>query len=178
MNLKSEALPPSKICGSVSARASLRSRLCWAARTAVLAPELIFDQFVGDVFVVRRPATLRNHRPTSAASSSVTRVLKSKAIVVLGHSSCGAVQSAFEGAKPGETFRPSSTRSSLESPARPMSTMRSFATCAPSVKRCAAVASSQGCRRRALSRSSARSTTSSQLLCASCRTRRVDSVRT
>ena len=66
-----------------------------------LAPELIFDQFVGDVFVVREAGNIAES-PTNIGSLEFGHaVLKSKAIVVLGHSSCGAVQSAFEGAKPG-----------------------------------------------------------------------------
>lgn len=66
-----------------------------------LAPELIFDQFVGDVFVVREAGNIADS-PTNIGSLEFGHaVLKSKAIVVLGHSSCGAVQSAFEGAKPG-----------------------------------------------------------------------------
>ncbi len=66
-----------------------------------LAPELIFDQFVGDIFVVREAGNLAES-PTNLGSLEFGQaVLKSKAIVVLGHSSCGAVKSALEGATPG-----------------------------------------------------------------------------
>jgi len=66
-----------------------------------LAPELIFDQFVGDIFVVREAGNLAES-PTNLGSLEFGQaVLKSKAIVVLGHSGCGAVQSALEGATPG-----------------------------------------------------------------------------
>lgn len=66
-----------------------------------LAPELIFDQFVGDIFVVREAGNLAES-PTNIGSLEFGHaVLKSKAIVVLGHSACGAVQAALEGASPG-----------------------------------------------------------------------------
>jgi len=66
-----------------------------------LAPELIFDQFVGDIFVVREAGNIADS-PTSLGSLEFSQaVLGSKAIVVLGHSSCGAVQAAFDDATPG-----------------------------------------------------------------------------
>ena len=66
-----------------------------------LAPEVIFDQFVGDIFVVREAGNIAVS-PTNIGSLEFGQaVLKSKAIVVLGHSSCGAVQAAFENATPG-----------------------------------------------------------------------------
>jgi len=66
-----------------------------------LAPELIFDQFVGDVFVVREAGNIADS-PTSLGSLEFSQAaLGSKAIVVLGHSSCGAVQAAFDDATPG-----------------------------------------------------------------------------
>lgn len=66
-----------------------------------LAPELIFDQFVGDVFVVREAGNIAES-PTNLGSLEFGHaVLKAKALVVLGHSGCGAVKSAFENATPG-----------------------------------------------------------------------------
>ena len=66
-----------------------------------LAPEVIFDQFVGDVFVVREAGNIAVS-PTNLGSLEFGQaVLKSKTIVVLGHSSCGAVKAAFENATPG-----------------------------------------------------------------------------
>ena len=66
-----------------------------------LAPELIFDQFVGDIFVVREAGNIADS-PTNLGSLEFGQaVLKAKALVVLGHSSCGAVKSAFENATPG-----------------------------------------------------------------------------
>ncbi len=66
-----------------------------------LAPELIFDQFLGDIFVVREAGNLAES-PTNLGSLEFGQaVLGSKLIVVLGHSSCGAVRAALEGATPG-----------------------------------------------------------------------------
>lgn len=66
-----------------------------------LAPEVIFDQFVGDVFVVREAGNIADS-PTNLGSLEFGQaVLKSKALVVLGHSSCGAVKAAFDNATPG-----------------------------------------------------------------------------
>lgn len=66
-----------------------------------LAPELIFDQFFGDVFVVREAGNIADS-PTNLGSLEFGQaVLGSKLILVLGHSSCGAVKAALEGATPG-----------------------------------------------------------------------------
>jgi carbonic anhydrase len=62
-----------------------------------LAPELIFDQFIGDVFVVREAGNIANS-PTNLGSLEYAQaVLKSKLILVLGHTDCGAVSAAFGG---------------------------------------------------------------------------------
>jgi len=66
-----------------------------------LAPELIFDQFFGDVFVVREAGNIADS-PTNLGSLEYGQaVLGSKALLVLGHTSCGAVKAAFDDAKPG-----------------------------------------------------------------------------
>jgi len=66
-----------------------------------LAPELIFDQFFGDIFVVREAGNIAES-PTNLGSLEYGQaVLGSKALLVLGHSSCGAVKAAFDNAKPG-----------------------------------------------------------------------------
>lgn len=70
-----------------------------------LSPELIFDQFVGDVFVVREAGNIAVS-PTSLGSLEYGQaVLKSKALVVLGHSDCGAVKAAFDNAAPGANIQ-------------------------------------------------------------------------
>ena len=66
-----------------------------------LGPELIFDQFVGDIFVVREAGNIADS-PTSLGSLEFGHAaLGSQAIVVLGHSKCGAVQAALDNATPG-----------------------------------------------------------------------------
>jgi carbonic anhydrase len=66
-----------------------------------LAPELIFDQFVGDIFVVREAGNIAVS-PTNLGSLEYGHaVLKASALVVLGHSLCGAVKAAYENATPG-----------------------------------------------------------------------------
>lgn len=66
-----------------------------------LAPEIIFDQFVGDIFVVREAGNIAES-PTNIGSLEYGQaVLKSKVLVVLGHSNCGAVKAAFKDDKPG-----------------------------------------------------------------------------
>jgi carbonic anhydrase len=66
-----------------------------------LAPEIIFDQFVGDIFVVREAGNIAVS-PTNLGSLEYGQaVLKSKVLVVLGHSNCGAVNAAYTNAEPG-----------------------------------------------------------------------------
>ena len=66
-----------------------------------LAPELIFDQFFGDVFVVREAGNIADS-PTNLGSLEYGQaVLGSKLVLVLGHTSCGAVKAAFGKDDPG-----------------------------------------------------------------------------
>lgn len=66
-----------------------------------LSPEIIFDQFVGDVFVVREAGNIAES-PTNLGSLEYGQaVLGAKALVVLGHSDCGAVNAAFTASTPG-----------------------------------------------------------------------------
>lgn len=66
-----------------------------------LAPEIIFDQFVGNVFVVREAGNIADS-PTNLGSLEYGQaVLGSKLIVVLGHSDCGAVKAAYDNDMPG-----------------------------------------------------------------------------
>jgi carbonic anhydrase len=60
-----------------------------------LSPEIIFDQFLGDLFVVREAGNIAGG-PTSLGSLEYAQaVLGSKLVLVVGHSSCGAVKAAF-----------------------------------------------------------------------------------
>ncbi|MEO8603987.1 MAG: carbonic anhydrase, partial [bacterium] len=70
-----------------------------------LAPELIFDQFIGDLFVVREAGNIASG-PTNLGSLEYAQaVLGSKLILVLGHTRCGAVDAAFRGAEPGANIQ-------------------------------------------------------------------------
>ncbi len=65
--------------------------------------ETLFDHDPGDIFVVR----LAGNFVSDAALGSIeyaTAVLKSPLIMVLGHTSCGAVKAAVEHVKDGKTF--------------------------------------------------------------------------
>jgi carbonic anhydrase len=70
-----------------------------------LAPEIIFDQFVGEIFVVREAGNIADS-PTNLGSLEYSQaVLKSKLLVVLGHSDCGAVRAAYTNAEPGANIQ-------------------------------------------------------------------------
>lgn len=70
-----------------------------------LAPELLFDQFVGDVFVVREAGNIAVS-PTNLGSLEYGQaVLGAKALVVLGHTDCGAVNAAFTASAPGANIQ-------------------------------------------------------------------------
>jgi carbonic anhydrase len=59
--------------------------------------EIIFDQGFGDVFVVRVAGNVAAAEETASLEFG-TLVLGAKVLVVLGHSGCGAVKAALEGA--------------------------------------------------------------------------------
>jgi carbonic anhydrase len=58
--------------------------------------ELLFDQTVGHLFVVRVAGNLATHEIVASLEYGAA-VLGTKAILVLGHSGCGAVKAAVEG---------------------------------------------------------------------------------
>ena len=60
-----------------------------------VAPELIFDQNLGDLFVVRTAGNLVDDHALGSIEYAVAH-LGTRLIVVLGHSSCGAVKAALE----------------------------------------------------------------------------------
>jgi carbonic anhydrase len=62
--------------------------------------EIVFDQFIGDVFVARVAGNIVNNDILGSMEFG-TEVAGSKLVVVLGHSSCGAVMGALDGAKLG-----------------------------------------------------------------------------
>ena len=63
-------------------------------------PELIFDQGIGDTFVIRVAANVLNDDGLGSMEYS-TAVAGAKLIVVMGHTSCGAVKGTCEGVKLG-----------------------------------------------------------------------------
>src|SRR6476620_3609104 len=71
---------------------------CADSRTA---PEIIFDQGIGDLFVVRTAGNLVDDYALGSIEYAVEH-LGSRLIVVLGHERCGAVTAALDGgAAPG-----------------------------------------------------------------------------
>lgn len=60
-----------------------------------VAPELMFDQAPGDLFVVRIAGNYLNHDALSSLEYGVA-VLGTPLVLVLGHSNCGAVKAAIQ----------------------------------------------------------------------------------
>lgn len=65
-----------------------------------VTPELIFDQGLGDVFVVRVAGNVVDSIVLGSVEYAAEH-LHSPLIVVLGHENCGAVQAALKGGTPG-----------------------------------------------------------------------------
>jgi carbonic anhydrase len=63
-------------------------------------PELIFDQQIGDIFVARVAGNFVN-TDIIGSLEFATKLAGAKAIVVLGHSECGAIKGAVDNAKLG-----------------------------------------------------------------------------
>ena len=72
---------------------------CADSRTT---PEIIFHQGLGDIFVVRVAGNVATATERASLEYGAA-VLKSPLIVVIGHSSCGAVKAAIDATK-GEAF--------------------------------------------------------------------------
>ena len=70
---------------------------CMDSRTA---PELVFDQRLGDIFVVRVAGNFVN-TDILGSLEYATDVIGAKLVVVLGHSDCGAVKGAIDHVKLG-----------------------------------------------------------------------------
>ncbi|HTX24916.1 MAG TPA: carbonic anhydrase [Steroidobacteraceae bacterium] len=83
-----------QVRGTASGQAPFAAVLgCMDSR---VPPELVFDQTIGDIFVVRIAG---NFVDTDILGSLeyATHAAGAKAIVVLGHSDCGAVKGAIDG---------------------------------------------------------------------------------
>jgi carbonic anhydrase len=61
-----------------------------------VAPEIIFDQGIGDIFVVRVAGNVVGSIELESIWFA-TAVLKASTVLVLGHENCGAVRAAMEG---------------------------------------------------------------------------------
>jgi carbonic anhydrase len=78
-------------------------------------PELIFDQQIGDIFAARVAGNFVN-TDIIGSLEFATKLAGAKAIVVLGHSDCGAIKGAIDDAKLGNltatlaNIRPSVTK--------------------------------------------------------------------
>ena len=64
------------------------------------SPELVFDQGIGDIFVARVAGNTVNEDILGSLEYAA-KVAGSRAIVVLGHTSCGAIKGACDGVKMG-----------------------------------------------------------------------------
>ncbi len=62
--------------------------------------ELVFDQVIGDIFVGRVAGNIVNEDQIGSMEFA-TKLAGSKLVMVLGHTSCGAVKGACDGAKLG-----------------------------------------------------------------------------
>lgn len=63
-------------------------------------PEMVFDQHIGDIFAARIAGNFVN-TDIIGSLEFATKVAGAKAIVVLGHTECGAIKGALDGAKLG-----------------------------------------------------------------------------
>jgi carbonic anhydrase len=61
-----------------------------------VAPEIFFDQKLGDVFIIRNAGNIVDTTTLGSVEYAVEH-LKSKLVVVIGHSKCGAVTAAHSG---------------------------------------------------------------------------------
>lgn len=61
-----------------------------------VAPELVFDQGLGDLFVIRDAGNVADTIETGSVEYAVEH-LKTPLVVVLGHEKCGAVKASVEG---------------------------------------------------------------------------------
>ena len=61
-----------------------------------VAPEIIFDQKLGDLFVIRNAGNIVDEEVLGSIEYAVEH-LKTPLVVVMGHTSCGAVTAACQG---------------------------------------------------------------------------------
>jgi carbonic anhydrase len=61
-----------------------------------VAPEIFFDQKLGDIFVIRNAGNVADTEALGSIEYAIEH-LKTKLVVVCGHSHCGAVTAAYSG---------------------------------------------------------------------------------
>ena len=64
------------------------------------APEIVFDQSIGDIFVTRVAGNIVNDDMIGSLEYA-SKVLGTRVIVVLGHTNCGAIKGACDGVQMG-----------------------------------------------------------------------------
>ena len=69
-----------------------------------IAPEIIFDTGLGELFVVRVAGNVANTSSVASIEYAIAQ-LEVKVIVVLGHQNCGAVTAAVQGGGNGSNIR-------------------------------------------------------------------------
>jgi carbonic anhydrase len=69
-----------------------------------VAPEIYFDQKLGDIFVIRNAGNIADTTALGSIEYAVEH-LKAPLVVVVGHSSCGAVTGALNGGEYPENLR-------------------------------------------------------------------------
>src|SRR6202789_190267 len=90
--------PQSQVKATAGGQAPFAAVLgCMDSRTA---PELVFDQRIGDIFAVRIAGNFVN-TDILGSLEYATQVAGAKLIVVLGHSDCGAIKGAIDHVKLG-----------------------------------------------------------------------------
>jgi carbonic anhydrase len=88
---------PAKVAATASGQYPFAAVLgCMDSRAPI---EILFDQGIGDVFAVRVAGNVVNEDELGSLEYAVK--VGAKLVVVLGHTSCGAVKGAIEGAQLG-----------------------------------------------------------------------------
>jgi carbonic anhydrase len=98
-----ETITPRRTPADFSSMASQQApkAVVVACSDSRVPPEILFDQGVGDLFVIRVAGNLVNRAEAGVIGSMAFAVLVLGAplIMVLGHSNCGAVEAALDGKK-------------------------------------------------------------------------------
>ena len=101
--LKGETIAPRRSPADFSSMALHQApkAIVIACADSRVPPEILFDQGVGDLFVIRVAGNIVNRAEAGVVGSMAFAVLVLGAplVMVLGHSNCGAVEAALSGKK-------------------------------------------------------------------------------